>query len=196
MLLRQILLYSLLLNFLSLVAFGQTEIDGNPVWKSRAEKVGSQQYRLVFTTTLNKGWALYTPQQLLFDQPAAQIQFGDSAIQLVEPLKQEGKSQRVNSELLSQEVEWQEGAITWSAVIDIRGVVPASIQGTLLYTYGRDQEIYPATPSVFVVSLEGGLAQEDIRRSSMQLARTIECWSDGSPPWLVYPLQTLQKQMV
>jgi len=195
MLLRQILLCSLLLNFLSPFAFGQTEIDGNPVWKSRAEKVGSQQYRLVFTTTLNKGWSLYTPQQLLFDQPAAQIQFGDSAIQLVEPLKQEGKSQRVNSELLSQEVEWQEGAITWSTVIDIRGVVPASIQGTLLYTYGRDQEIYPATPSVFVVSLEGGLAQEDIRRSSIQLASPIApCGDQGTTQkslWSIFLLGVL-----
>jgi len=192
---RYFLLCFLVFNYLTTDVFGQTENLGNPTWKTRAEKVGAQQYRLVFTTTLDKGWTLYTPQQLVFDQPAAQIQFGDSSIQLVESLKHEGRAQRVNSELLSQEVEWQEGEITWSTLIEIKGVVPAAIQGTLLYTYGRDAEIYPATPAVFVVPLEGGQAQENIRRSSIQLNSPVApCGDQGASQkslWSIFLLGVL-----
>ncbi|MFN4949340.1 MAG: protein-disulfide reductase DsbD family protein [Bacteroidota bacterium] len=177
------------------VAIGQEVSADSPSWKVQAEKVNAQQYRLVFSASVNGGWTVYIPQQLIFDQPAAQIQFGDSSIQLVEPLNHEGRAQRINSELLSQEVEWQQGNITWSTLIEIKGVVPAAIQGTLLYTYGRDAEIYPATPSVFVVPLEGGQAQENIRRSSIQLASPIApCGDQGTSQkslWSIFLLGVL-----
>ena len=195
MLLRYFFFCFLFLNLFKPVAIGQEASAESLRWKVQAEKVNAQQYRLIFSASVNAGWTVYTPQQLIFDQPAAQIQFGDSSIQLVEPLNHEGRVQRINSELLSQEVEWQQGNITWSTLIEIKGVVPAAIQGTLLYTYGRDAEIYPATPSVFVVPLEGGQAQENIRHSSIQLASPIApCGDQGASQkslWSIFLLGVL-----
>jgi len=191
--LRYFLLWLLLFNFLTTI--GQASSEGNPIWKARAEKVAAKQYRLVFTTTLDAGWALYTPQQLVFDVPAAELQFSDSSILLLEPLRHQGPANRVNSEVLSQEVEWQQGEISWSTLIEIKGTIPAALQGKLLFTYGRDDEIYPATPTDFIVALEGGQQQENIKRTRIQLtAPIVSCGDQGASQkslWSIFLLGVL-----
>jgi len=191
--LRNYLVGVLLVSFFTV--FGQTKSEGNPTWNVRAEKIGAQQFRLVFTTTLAEGWTLYTPQQLVFDVPAAAIQFSDTSILFLEPLKHQGLAKRVTSELLLQEVEWQQGEISWNTLIQIKGTIPAALQGKLLYTYGRDAEIYPATPTNFSVALAGGQVQENIKRTSIQLASPlVSCGDQGASQkslWSIFLLGVL-----
>ncbi len=45
------------------------------------------------------------------------------------------------------------GDAKWKAIIQIDGTVPAKLQGTLLYTYGKNDEFYPATAFPFYCGL-------------------------------------------
>ena len=153
-----------------------------PTWKVTIQKSTQLgQYELTFQTLLKEGWELYTPAQSIFDQPAASLQFGDSLIQVKGQLKQMGVGKRVASELLGQEVETQSGLIQWNSLIQIDGPVPAQIQGTLLYTYGKGEEIYPATPLVFTVAIEGGQQQASLKKESIDLNKPVlDCGDAGT----------------
>lgn len=147
---------------------------------------------MAFQSTITGGWEVYAPSQSLFEQPAASLQFEDSLIQLKSQLKQIGVGKRVASELLGQEVETQTGTIQWNALIQIVGPVPAQIQGTLLFTYGKGQEIYPATPFVFTVPVMGGQQQASLKKESIDLKRpVVECGDAGTTPqslWQIFLL--------
>jgi thiol:disulfide interchange protein DsbD len=62
----------------------------------------------------------------------------------------------IQSSIFNVPVKIYEGPTSWKQLIKISGVVPANLQGTFLYTYGRNDEFYPATALPFSVSLEGG----------------------------------------
>ena len=51
--------------------------------------------------------------------------------------------------------------VDWKAVIIITGTVPAQLQGTLFYTYGKGNEFYPSTEFPFTVALEGGIESDN-----------------------------------
>ena len=140
------------------------ETGAAPTWKitiRQSEAPGF--YSLKLKTSLSSGWEVYAPGQILFDQPAASLQFGDSLIQLKKPLQQVGVVKKISSELLGQVVETQTGAIEWNALIQIVGPTPAQIQGTLLFTYGKGEELYPATPFLFIIPIEGGQQQASLK---------------------------------
>ena len=65
-------------------------------------------------------------------------QEGDFAIEEAK-IKEESSSIFENTR-----VKLFSGDVSWKATITIKGTVPAKLQGTLLYTYGRDDEFYPA----------------------------------------------------
>mgnify|MGYP006268024205 CR=1 FL=1 len=136
-------------------------------------------YELTFQTKLSSGWEVYAPSQSLFDQPAASLQFGDSLIQLKRQLKQVGVGKKVFSELLGQTVETQTGAIEWNALIQIVGPTPAQIQGTLLFTYGKGEELYPATPFLFIIPIEGGQQQASLKKETIDLKNPVLTCGDA-----------------
>src|SRR5678816_2103400 len=45
----------------------------------------------------------------------------------------------------------------WKAIINIKGTVPAQLQGQLSYFYGKNEEYYADLPLSFDVKLEGGV---------------------------------------
>ena len=158
------------------------ETGAAPTWKitiRQSEAPGF--YSLKLKTSLSSGWEVYAPGQILFDQPAASLQFGDSLIQLKKPLQQVGVVKKISSELLGQVVETQTGAIEWNALIQIVGPTPAQIQGTLLFTYGKGEELYPTTPYLFTVPIEGGQAQASLKKETIDLKKpVIECGDAGT----------------
>jgi thiol:disulfide interchange protein DsbD len=60
--------------------------------------------------------------------------------------------------------------------------VPASLQGVLLFTYGREDEFYPATSFNFSVSLEGGVSSTArIKISSIDVKNPVaDCGDDDT----------------
>ncbi len=100
---------------------------------------------------------MYAPQTVS-DVPTTELQFSDSSIQATNALKDSGTAKTEQSALFDAPVKLYEGPTTWKEVVTISGTVPANLQGTLLYTYGKGEEFYPSTSFGFSVPLEGGVA--------------------------------------
>jgi thiol:disulfide interchange protein len=127
-------------------------------WSVTSKKISTHQYELQFSTHGAGGWQLYAPNQILSEVATTELQFPDSAIQKTGDFQVKGTVQTVPSQIFEGEtVKILDGPATWTQRITIQGDVPASLQGTLLYTYGRADEFYPATTHNFTVPLEGGV---------------------------------------
>jgi cytochrome c biogenesis protein CcdA/thioredoxin-related protein len=127
-------------------------------WKASSKKTGDKQYELKFTTDGAKGWQLYAPNQVLSEVPTTEFQFNDSAVKLRRITVDSGSIQTLQSPIFNVPVKIFEGPTSWSQQIMIDGTVPEKLQGTFSFTYGRNDEFYPATPFDFSVPLEGGVA--------------------------------------
>lgn len=148
---------SCFLFFLAISSVTTQAQDSSSVfkWKISSKKLGDKTYELIFSTNA-AGWQLYAPDQLLSDVPTTEIQFGDSTIQLTEAIANESAVKTIQSSIFNTPVRINEGNVTWRQAVKFSGIVPANLQGTLSYTYGRNDEFYPATPYNFSVPLEGG----------------------------------------
>ena len=125
-------------------------------WEIKSKKITDKEYELLFSTSGAAGWQLYAPNQSLSDVPTTEFSFADSAIQVSGLTKDSGTVNSIQSSIFNVPVKIYEGPTSWKQLIKISGVVPANLQGTFLYTYGRNDEFYPATALPFSVSLEGG----------------------------------------
>lgn len=149
----------LLIGFLICCSFLQAQDSTLYNWTVTSKKVGSNQYELQFTTPGASGWQLYAPNQVLSEVATAELQFPDSSLQKTGLFKDTGSAKQVPSEIFEgEQVKIYEGPATWKQLITISGEVPAQLQGSLLYTYGKADEFYPATAYNFTVPLEGGVA--------------------------------------
>jgi thiol:disulfide interchange protein len=185
-----------ILFFAITAALFAQESPSPPAWKVDLTKSGlAGKYEVVFSTTLAAGWELYVPQQQLFDQPAASLQWGDSSVIFIKSLHQLGSGRRFSSELLGQEVETQTGKISWSATIQMQGPAPAFLQGTLFFTYGKGEEIYPATTWIFSVPVAAGSSPQTLKKVSIDLQHPVlACGDTGTAkqrPWQIFLLGLL-----
>lgn len=141
-----------------LVGFLAQAQDSTPPfqWKVTSKKIADGKYEIIFSTPGNKSWQLYAPQTVS-DVPTTELQFSDSSIQTTNTLKDSGTAKTEHSAIFDAPVKLYEGPTTWKEVVAISGAVPANLQGTLLYTYGKGEEFYPSTAFAFSVPLEGGV---------------------------------------
>jgi thiol:disulfide interchange protein len=144
----------------SLVATAQDSSVTIYGWKAESKKIIEGKYELTFTTPASGDWYIYAPNQVLLDVKTTELIFADSSI------KQQGDfaieegakiKEEASSIFENTKVKIFPGEAVWKTSITIQGTVPAKLQGTLLYTYGRNDEFYPATAFPFTVSLEGGV---------------------------------------
>ncbi|MGN6402660.1 MAG: protein-disulfide reductase DsbD family protein, partial [Flavisolibacter sp.] len=156
----KITIQRLLFFFLLLSSFfSQAQESIQPFqWKVSSKKISSNQYEIIFSTQGNKAWQLYAPNQSLSDVATTELHFADSSIQASKTVKDSGAISSEQSPLFGVPVKLYEGPTTWKETITIQGTVPANLQGSLLYTYGKGEEFYPSTPFNFSVALEGGVA--------------------------------------
>ncbi len=127
-------------------------------WRITSKRVGANEYELQFSINGANGWQLYAPNQVLSEVATTELKFSDSSIQLVDAFKDSGNIRTIQSSIFEgEQVKLYEDASIWRQLIKINGLVPASLQGVLLFTYGREDEFYPATSFNFSVPLAGGL---------------------------------------
>lgn len=145
----------IILAIFSAGSFAQT----SPIeWKVTSTKTGEGIFTLTFTASISTEWKLYGPGQDIEGFVSSELQFADSSIVVEQPLKS-------NSTLKSEAVALfgnksfalAEKQASWSAVIRINGEVPASLLGSLLYTYAKGEEFYPSEPFAFEAAMEGGV---------------------------------------
>ena len=142
------------LLFFFLFSFSQDSIYQ---WKVSSKKIAEGQFELSFSTQGNAQWQLYAPNQNLSEVPTTELQFADSSIRLTENFKESGTAKNEQSTLFNTNIKIYQGPTEWKQLISIQGTVPATLQGTLLYTYGKGEELYPSTSHPILVELEGGV---------------------------------------
>ncbi len=178
------LILSFYIFLFSLTGMAQDSAATVHKWKVESKKIGDGKYELFFTTAAADNWHIYAPGQILLDVKTTELNFPDSAI------RQEGEFE-YNSAAIKEEastifenikVKIFPGEAVWKATIVIDGTVPAKLQGTLLYTYGRNDEFYPATVVPFTVALEGGKeSSAQILVPSIDINKPVNnCGDDGT----------------
>ncbi|MER3498996.1 MAG: cytochrome C biogenesis protein [Chitinophagaceae bacterium] len=86
--------------------------------------------------------------------------FQDSAISVVGKFSESGQAVQINSSLFNgKKVKVYEGKTVWTTIIQISGEIPAQLQGTLNYSYGRGEEFYTGS-FPFAVQLAGGVSAQ------------------------------------
>ena len=150
-------------------------------WTVNSQKIADKEYELQFTTVVGNGWQLYRPNQVLIDVPAAELQFADSSIQPMAGFVDSGSHKTLQSPIFEMPVELSEKRVSWKRIVRISGAVPATLQGTLSYSYGRNDEFYPASFE-FSVPLEGGaVAANRIKIASIDIKNPVSnCGDDDT----------------
>lgn len=145
-------------------------------WTFKSERISPGEYRLVFQTPVNNNWQLYAPAQDIAGIQSSALIFKDSSIIVVSPLTGKEGFKTINSAIFdNQPFKVYEGSAVWTATIRIPGEVPASLLGTLQYTYGKGDEFYPSESKEFEVALEGGVVVNNrIRIETIDLAAPVQ----------------------
>ena len=127
-------------------------------WNVTSKKLSNNIYELVFSTSGAKGWYLYAPNQDLSGASTTTLTFPDSAFETVDNVITTGSLKDQQSRIFEGIKEKIiDGPTTWAQQIKINGTVPASMQGSLLYSYGSGEDFYQSEYN-FTVALEGGVA--------------------------------------
>ncbi len=146
------------LLFFSVTVFSQDSSGTVKDWKVISRKISEGKYELTFSGTVKTGWQVYSPNQKLNDVKTTELRFSDPRILQEGDFVLEGAPKEINSIIFENtKISVYEKAIRWKALIKINGSVPAKLPGSLYYTYGKNNEFYPATVTTFLTALEGGV---------------------------------------
>ncbi|MEO5564826.1 MAG: thioredoxin family protein [Chitinophagaceae bacterium] len=170
-----------LLLFTAATAQDSSAIKG---WNVESKKTGEGKYELVFTVPLTNGWQLYAPNQLFLDVKTTELKFVDSSIIQEGDFVLTTAPKKINSTIiegLTIDV-FQDNNVEWKANIFINGTVPAKLQCSLFYTYGKGDEFYPSSLYSFVVGLEGGVESSTrVLVPSINIAKPVNnCGDEGT----------------
>ena len=155
-------LFTLSFLFVLLVSTFSAAAQNNFSWTVTSEKKGEGDFLLKFSSPIRNGWQLYTPGQDLGGVSSSEISFKDSTIQIVEALKALNPAVNITSALFdNKQFLIQDKTAEWTVRIKIPGEIPASLFGTLQFTYGKGDEFYPLESFDFDASLEGGVVAEN-----------------------------------
>ncbi len=173
----------LLCIFLSVSVTAQDSVAPVHSWKVESKKTGEGKFELIFSAPASPGWKVYAPNQVLLDVKTTELKFVDSSIQQEGDFIIEAEQKEEASSIFENtKVKLHAGDVQWKASIKIDGAIPAQLQGALLYTYGRNDEFYPATTMPFTVALEGGVeSSTKILVSSIDINKPVNnCGDDGT----------------
>jgi thiol:disulfide interchange protein DsbD len=154
-------------------------------WKISSKKISDGVYELIFSTGPSAQWQLFSSEQKI-DLPTTELQFNDSAIVYDGKFSERGEVKETPYPLFDNAaIRVYESPTEWITRIQFKDKdsVPAQLQGTLLYTYGKDPEsFYPSTPFSFTVSLEGGIESASrIKINSIDINNpVVPCGDDGT----------------
>ena len=170
------------LCFFSVSAFSQDSLGAVYVWKVDSKKIEDGKFELTFSGSVTGDWQVYAPNQTLLDEKTTVLKFADSNIIQTGEFKLDKAPKEINSIIFeNSKVAIYENNVQWKAEIKINGTVPAKLQGTLFYTYGRNDEFYPSTAVSFVTNLEGGIEAASIKIASIDINKPVNnCGDEGT----------------
>jgi thiol:disulfide interchange protein len=145
-----------LLFFSPLLANSQDSV-GITGWAAEAKKIAEGKYELTFKLPSTQGWQLYAPNQVLSEIKTTEISFEDSNITQQENWVATGEVKKITSTIFEgKQIQVFESPVTWKVEVNIKGTVPAKLQGALNYSYSKNDEFNQGTYT-FNVALEGGI---------------------------------------
>jgi thiol:disulfide interchange protein len=149
-------------------------------WEVSGKRIQDKVYELTFTTSGNKNWQLYGPNEIISEVPSVEIELSDSSIQVSKPFKETGESKSFkNSVFDNASFKVYEGQASFTTTITFTGAVPATLLGTFRYTYGKGDEFYPLNALSFSAPLEGGVAAtSNIKVQSFDLKNPVSSCGD------------------
>jgi thiol:disulfide interchange protein DsbD len=170
--------------FLGLIGFinASAQDSAKYQWKVTSKKIGDKKYDLIFSTTGNSAWQLYAPDQDLSGIKSVDLLIKDSSISIEKEFLQAGESQVFNSPIFNTSVRVFDGPVEWRVGINFKDKVPAQLQGTLNYFYGKGDEFKSDLPFNFDVALEGGVSTADpVKVSSIDIDTPVKpCGDSGT----------------
>jgi thiol:disulfide interchange protein DsbD len=162
----------------SLFLFAQDSVQTFK-WNVSSKKISDHTYELIFSTPGNPEWNLYAPDQDLSGVASAALTLNDSAFHLAGQFKQTGTAKEQPSKIFTGINEKiYTGPTTWTQQIKIDGTVPANIQGSLVYNYGKEEEFYQ-NEFPFTVELEGGVTDKwELKRQTIDVKHPVSPCGD------------------
>lgn len=151
-------------------------------WKFSSKKTGEGKYELRFEGSIGDNWQVYAPNQVLLELPTTELVFPDSGIVVTGPFQWEKEPKKVSSPVFENtSVSVYEKELIWKVPIAVKGAVPAKLQGTLFYTFGKNDEYYPSTEARFVVEMEGGVQAGSVKIPSIDINNPVRnCGDEGT----------------
>jgi thiol:disulfide interchange protein DsbD len=164
------------------IANAQDSLKGITNWEISAEKTGEGKFILHFKGLVKSGAQVYEPNQVLLDTRTTELRFLDSSIRVDGAFTVESDTLRVRSEIFEQDIVVHPKEVSWKLPISISGIVPATLQATLLYTFGDFEGFYPSTVHSFSVRLEGGVeSKARIKIASIDIDNPVSpCGDEGT----------------
>lgn len=167
--------------FCTISSHSQDSLGAIKVWKVESRKIEEGKYELIFSGSISGNWQVYAPNQTLFDIQTTELKFADSSINQDGLFVLVTAPKEINSEIFETKVGVYETSVQWKTVIIINGAVPSKLQGTLLYTYGKNDELYPSTVVSFVTDMEGGVEAANIKIASIDITKPVnDCGDEGT----------------
>jgi thiol:disulfide interchange protein len=169
--------------FIAFSAVAQDTVTSVHRWEVSSRKAGEGKYELTFQAPAAGDWKVYAPNQVLLDVKTTELVFADSSITPAGSFSVQSKEEEEASQIFENtKVKLHTGDVKWTVPIRISGTVPAILQGTLLYTYGKNDEFYPATALAFTATLEGGVATGTrVKVSSIDINQPVNnCGDEGT----------------
>jgi len=149
--------FSVIFLLAAFVSFSQA--DSTLHWDVSAKKISDSIYELKATSTVPPGWHLYGANVDVDGLGAETIQFNydyENARNL-QPASVSGKQEQITDSIFNKKVNIYKGDISVTQHVNIHGVVPSQLKGTITAYLGRKDEFQtPEFP--FDVKLEGGVA--------------------------------------
>lgn len=171
----------MILALISAGIFAQSPV----IWKVISTKTGEGTYKLNFTASIANNWKIYGPGQDIDGLSSSALQFSDSSIVIEQQLTSALSLSYENISLFgNKSFALGEKKASWTAIIRIPGQVPATLLGTLLFTYTKGEEFYPSEAFPFEAKLEGGVvAKNRIKLNTVELNAPIaSCDVEESAP--------------
>lgn len=153
-------------------------------WKIESKRLSGKDYELVFMSPDANDWELYAPNQDLEGVITTELRFKDPGISQKDSFILLTRPASVASQVFTgKTIQVYDSVAAWKAVIHINSdTIPAKLQGELYYTYGKEQEFYPATVRSFTVGLEGGVDESfDPGKDSIDIKNPVNfCGDEGT----------------
>jgi thiol:disulfide interchange protein DsbD len=128
-------------------------------WTATSKKTGENKYQLKFSTKNEKGWEIYAPSIDFDGLKSAELIVPDSSITITQPLQSTTTGSNIKSEIFEgKSFEIFNGSTEFTAEITFASTVPAVLQTSLSFTYGKGDSFFPAEIAAFEIPMEGGKA--------------------------------------